>query len=96
VGDVHIGEGVLGLRRAFVLAGARSVVMSLWKVPDEQTRMLMTEFYRRILAGETRAGALRAAQLHIKASDPDPLNWGAFICQGDLGPLAHRATQVRS
>ena len=87
LGDVHVGEGVLGLRRAFMLAGARTLVMSLWKVPDEQTQLLMTEFYSRVLAGETRAGALREAQLLVKGLYPDPLHWGAFICQGDVGPL---------
>jgi CHAT domain-containing protein len=80
LGDIHAGEGVFGLRRAFVLAGARTLVMSLWKVPDDQTRMLMTEFYRRILSGEARAGALREAQRLMKASHPDPVNWAAFIC----------------
>ena len=88
LGHVHVGEGVFGLRRAFVLAGAKTLVMSLWKVPDERTRELMEDFYRRLLAGEGRAEALRQAQLALKAKYPDPFYWGAFICQGDPGPLA--------
>ena len=59
LGQVHVGEGVFGLRRAFVLAGAKTLVMSLWKVPDEPTRELMEDFYGRLLAGEGRAEALR-------------------------------------
>lgn len=93
LGEVRVGEGVFGLRRAFVLAGAKTLVMSLWKVPDEQTRELMEDFYRRILgadgnAPQPRADALRDAQLAMKAKHPEPLYWGAFICQGDPGPLA--------
>jgi CHAT domain-containing protein len=88
LGDIQVGEGVFGLRRAFVLAGAKTLVMSLWKVPDEQTRELMVDFYRRLLAGEGRAEALRQAQLAMKAKYPDPFYWGAFICQGDPAPLA--------
>jgi CHAT domain-containing protein/tetratricopeptide (TPR) repeat protein len=87
LGQVHVGEGVFGLRRAFVLAGAKTLVMSLWKVPDEPTRELMEDFYSRLLAGEGRAEALRQAQLAMKAKYPDPFYWGAFICQGDPGPL---------
>jgi CHAT domain-containing protein len=87
LGRVHVGEGVFGLRRAFVLAGARTLVMSLWKVPDEPTRELMVDFYRRLLAGEGRAEALRQAQLALKAKYPEPFYWGAFICQGDPSPL---------
>jgi hypothetical protein len=67
LGQVHVGEGVFGLRRAFVLAGAKTLVMSLWKIPDEPTRELMEDFYRRLLAGEGRAEALRQAQLAVKA-----------------------------
>jgi CHAT domain-containing protein len=64
--------------------------MSLWKVPDEQTRELMENFYRRILSGEPRAEALREAQLAMKAKHPEPIYWGAFICQGNPGPLSRQ------
>jgi CHAT domain-containing protein/tetratricopeptide (TPR) repeat protein len=87
LGEVRIGEGVFGLRRAFVVAGARTLVMSLWKVPDEQTRELMIDFYHRVLAGQGVADALREAQLAMREKHPDPYYWGAFICQGDPGPL---------
>jgi CHAT domain-containing protein len=87
LGEVNVGEGVYGLRRAFVLAGARTLVMSLWKVPDKQTQELMENFYRRLLEGQPRAEALREAQLAMKERYPDPLYWGAIICQGDPDPL---------
>jgi len=90
LGEVHVGEGVFGLRRAFVLAGAKTLVMSLWKVPDKHTQELMEEFYRRILNGEPRAEALRNAQLSMKAKYAHPFYWGAFICQGDPAPLPER------
>jgi CHAT domain-containing protein len=92
LGQGHIGEGVFGLRRSFIVAGAKTLVMSLWKVPDEQTRELMEDFYRRILAGQGRADALREAQLALKEKYPDPYYWGAFICQGDPGPLTARSS----
>ncbi|MCI0353344.1 MAG: CHAT domain-containing protein [Acidobacteriales bacterium] len=92
LGEVRTGEGVFGLRRAFVLAGAKTLVMSLWKVPDEQTRELMEDFYRRILAGEPRAEALREARLAMKRKYPEPYYWGAFICQGDPSPLPRHAS----
>jgi CHAT domain-containing protein/tetratricopeptide (TPR) repeat protein len=87
LGLVHVGEGVFGLRRAFVLAGARTLMMSLWKVPDQQTQELMVDFYHRILQGQPRTEALRQAQLALKAQHPDPYYWGAFVCQGDPAPL---------
>ena len=87
LGQVQIGEGVFGLRRAFVLAGAKTLVISLWKVPDQQTQELMGLFYTALLAGQPRAKALRQAQIEIKRHYPNPLYWGAFICQGDPSPL---------
>ncbi len=87
LGDIRVGEGVFGLRRAFLMAGAKTLVMSLWKVPDTQTQMLMEDFYKRMLAGAPRSQALREAQLSIKEEFPEPFYWAAFICQGDPGPL---------
>jgi CHAT domain-containing protein len=65
VGDVSNGEGVYGLRRALVLAGSESQVMSLWQVSDAATRDLMVAYYKRLMAGEGRTEALRAVQLEM-------------------------------
>ena len=85
LGDVHVGQGVYGLRRAFIVAGARTLVMSLWKVPDEETRELMETFYRTLLHdGRSRVDALHEAQLALRRRFPeDPFFWGAFILQGE-------------
>jgi CHAT domain-containing protein len=130
LGEVHLGEGVFGLRRAFAVAGARTLVMSLWKVPDLATAFLMDRLYDNLLArGLDRDLALSDAQMatrdvtvgqlrtewlsdanidHLSAGDAearrallelarrpdghrpfaDPYHWGAFICQGDVAPLA--------
>jgi CHAT domain-containing protein len=64
--------------------------MSLWKVPDQATQELMVDFYERLGRGEYCAEALRKAQLALKAKWPDPFYWGAFICQGDPGPVRQR------
>ncbi|UCF66484.1 MAG: CHAT domain-containing protein, partial [Acidobacteriota bacterium] len=87
LGEIRTGEGVIGLRRAFVLAGAATLIMSLWKVPDEPTQRLMEYFYSALVEGFGRADALREAQRRLKESHPHPFFWGAFICQGDPGPL---------
>jgi CHAT domain-containing protein len=87
LGKVHVGEGVFGLRRAFVLAGARRLVMSLWKVPDMHTQELMIEFYRRVLSGDGAAEALRGAKLAMKAKYPDSYYWAAFVFLGDPSPV---------
>ncbi|MGQ0444599.1 MAG: CHAT domain-containing protein [Beijerinckiaceae bacterium] len=92
LGEVRTGEGVFGLRRAFVLARAKTLVMTLWKEPDDQARELMEDFYRRILTGEPRAEALREAQLMMKVKGPEPYYRGAFICQDDSGPLPLHAS----
>lgn len=87
LGDVLAGEGVMGLRRAFAVAGARTLVLSLWKVPDEQTRILMTGFYEALVEGKGRAESLREAQRRVRAEYPSPFYWAAFICQGDPAPI---------
>ena len=86
-GLVAVGQGVYGLRRSVGIAGARTLLMSLWQVPDRETQELMEDFYGRLQRGEPRGSAFRAAQLAMRARSPDPYYWGAFICQGDPGPM---------
>jgi CHAT domain-containing protein len=89
LGQVRAGDGVYGLRRALVIAGAESQVMSLWKVDDKVTRDLMVEFYKRLLAGQGRSAALREAQLTImqRPGTDHPFYWAAFIPAGAWGPM---------
>jgi CHAT domain-containing protein len=75
------------MRRAVSLAGARTLVMSLWKVPDKQTRELMTEFYAQVMAGAAVAEALTTARRVQRVKYPHPIYWAAFVCQGDPGPV---------
>ncbi len=96
VGEVSNGEGVYGLRRAFTLAGAKSQLMSLWKVGDQSTKDLMVAFYERLKQGQGRGQALREAQLSMLkgaikntsgSSYRHPYYWAAFIRAGDWRPL---------
>ena len=89
LGDLAIGDGAHGLRRAFLAAGARSVVSALWDVPDESAQVLITHFYRRLLDGATRLEALADARAALRADHPrDPLHWAAFVLDGYFGALA--------
>jgi len=81
-GEIKNGEGVYGLQRAFQIAGAEAIIMSLWKVDDTATQMLMTEFYRSWIAGKSKTDALRQAQDVVKASYNHPYYWGAFVLVG--------------
>jgi CHAT domain-containing protein/tetratricopeptide (TPR) repeat protein len=89
VGEVQNGEGVYGLRRALALAGAQTQITSLWKVPDEATRALMVDYYRRLLQGEGRSSALRSTQRAMLANPAfsHPYYWASFIPIGNWNPL---------
>lgn len=76
------GDGVIGLSRAFVAAGAPSLVVSLWAVPDAPTAELMTEFYRQLSLGETKAQALRQTMLMTMEIHEAPVAWAAFTLVG--------------
>jgi CHAT domain-containing protein/Tfp pilus assembly protein PilF len=86
LGQEVSGEGLIGLTRGFMHAGAPRVVASLWNVNDQATANLMKLFYRRMLIDGLRpAAALRAAQIAMWQTEPNavPYRWGAFILQGD-------------
>jgi CHAT domain-containing protein/uncharacterized protein HemY len=83
LGDIQIREGVFGLQRAFQQAGAKTVLMSLWKVSDEATQMLMIEFYKNLLSGKSKRAAFKSAQLSLKQKFPEPYFWGAFVMVGE-------------
>jgi CHAT domain-containing protein len=89
IGAVPSGDGVYGLRRALVLAGAESQVVSLWSVSDASTRALMRDYYGELARGTGRAEALRRAQLHLlhQPRYAHPYYWAAFIPAGDWRPL---------
>jgi CHAT domain-containing protein len=89
LGNVRIGEGVYGLRHAFLYAGARSLVTSLFEVPDAETRNLMRRFYEGLDAGRGKLDALHTAQLDMlrtrrkdKAA-AHPFFWASFVLIGD-------------
>jgi CHAT domain-containing protein/tetratricopeptide (TPR) repeat protein len=88
LGEVAAGEGVFGLRRALQVAGADSVLMSMWAVPDKETQELMALFYEKWLAGKDKHVALREAQLEMRArvkaryGEDRPQYWGAFVIVG--------------
>ncbi|QJB57382.1 CHAT domain-containing protein [Pseudodesulfovibrio sp. zrk46] len=82
MGEVKGGDDVIGLSRGFLFAGARSLVTSLWPVPDRETTYLMIEFYRN-LKHMSRADALREAQLKTKNEFPSPFFWAAFQLTGN-------------
>ncbi|HEY0467494.1 MAG TPA: CHAT domain-containing tetratricopeptide repeat protein, partial [Polyangiaceae bacterium] len=95
IGEIKNGEGIYGLRRAFALAGAASIVMSLWMVDDAGTRDLMTSYYGRLAGGEGRAEALRNAQLSLRHNPQynDPWHWASFVEYGDDGSLGSYVTR---
>ncbi|MDF5721778.1 MAG: CHAT domain-containing protein [Rhizonema sp. PD37] len=89
LGDVKVGDGLYGLRRALVIAGSQSQVLSLWKVSDDGTKELMVKYYQGLKAGKGRHEALQDAQLEM-LSNPKyqhPYYWASFVASGDWTPL---------
>ena len=89
LGAIHAGEGVLGLRRSFQIAGARTLIMSLWPIGDIPTREWVRNLYEERVAGKTTAEAVREAGLRMIEARrragivPHPSSWGAFVAAGD-------------
>jgi CHAT domain-containing protein/Tfp pilus assembly protein PilF len=92
VGEVRNGEGVQGLRRALVLAGSESQVMSLWPVTDEGAKEMMIEYYKALRRGERRSEGMRQVQLMMLRSEKrrHPFYWAAFIQSGEWANLEGR------
>ncbi|MEM9542698.1 MAG: CHAT domain-containing tetratricopeptide repeat protein [Cyanobacteria bacterium P01_E01_bin.42] len=84
IGEEVSGEGVVGLTRGFMYAGARRVTVSLWNVSDRATADLMSEYYKNMLSErKSPAAALREAQLQMWKAGEYPYKWAAFVIQGD-------------
>ncbi|MCR5456060.1 MAG: CHAT domain-containing protein, partial [Bacteroidales bacterium] len=79
LGFSNTSEGVYGLQRAFKLAGADLVLMSLWNVDDMATSLLMTEFYKNLLSGSDPHIALNQSSKAVREKFPSPKYWGAFV-----------------
>ena len=82
LGEIRNGEGVYGLQRAIIVAGANNLLMSLWKVDDEATAALMVALYQSWKGGNNLL-AFREAQLSLREKYPEPFYWGAFIMLGN-------------
>jgi CHAT domain-containing protein len=90
VGELRAGDGVQGLRRTLAIAGAETIVTSLWKVDDAATRDLVVRAYGALRAGVGRTEAFRQAQLQALAAPATkhPHYWAAFVVAGQHGPAA--------
>jgi len=103
LGEVKNGEGFFGLRRAFMQAGAKSIIMSMWRIPDDETRDIMVSFYGNIIKNKmNRSKALRQAVLMTKSriqkkyGHTHPLFWGGFVFLGDPGNFKIAVPKVSS
>lgn len=91
-GKIEKGEGVMSMARAFHYSGIPSVVMSLWKVPDQETKMIMIDFYRFLKKGKSKSEAMRLAKLSYLDKNEGsilshPYYWSGFVINGNTDPL---------
>ena len=82
-GKILNGEGVYGLQRSFRVAGAQSLLISLWDLDDVVGQLFVQNFYEQWLSGQSKAEAFHRAQLMIKSKYPHPFYWGGFLLIGD-------------
>ena len=82
LGKIAMGDEVIGFTRAFIYAGAPSVVTTLWKIDDQATALLMQDFYKNLMTNN-KSGALRSAQINLMKKYPHPYYWSPFILSGD-------------
>jgi CHAT domain-containing protein len=89
-GEVRLGDGVYGLRRAFFAAGAETVVSSLWRVDDKETGELMGLFYQKLAVGQPRVDAMYSAMRAMRDKSrktSHPYYWAPFVVFGRNAPL---------
>ena len=82
LGDLQAGEGVYGLQRAFLVAGAKVLIMSMFKVDDDATQKLMSKFYQKWLNSNNLRQSFIDAKKELRVEYPDPIYWGAFMAIG--------------
>ena len=82
LGDLEAGEGVYGLQRAFLVAGAKVLIMSMFKVDDEATQKLMLKFYQKWLNSNNMRQSFIDAKKQLRVEYPEPIYWGAFMMIG--------------
>jgi CHAT domain-containing protein len=91
IGQLHRGEGMMSLSRAFMYSGVPSTVISLWKVPDNATALLMAEFYKFLKDGQRKDVALANAKLAFIKNNPEmnsPFYWAGFVVNGKIEPVS--------
>lgn len=88
LGERSQGDDIIGLNRAFIYAGAPTVVASLWSVKEKQSSELMIAFFKHLKDGMGKAEALQAAQRYIRRMYPHPYYWAGFVLTGDPGAIS--------